>query len=44
MSGNPVKKRFKRRLKTVKKYLMKGSEKDFPSGTQNTSYIDKIIN
>ena len=37
-----VKKRFKRKLKTVKKYLIKDSEKDFPAGTQNTSYIEKF--
>ena len=37
-----VKKRFKRRLKTVKKCWVKGSEKDFPSGTQNTSYIERF--
>ncbi len=37
-----VKKRFKRRLKTVKKCWIKGTEKDFPSGTQNTSYIERL--
>nr|MDJ0574329.1 hypothetical protein [Xenococcaceae cyanobacterium MO_234.B1] len=33
-----VKNRVKRKLKTVKKFWVKGSEKDFPVGTQNTSY------
>ena len=37
-----VKKRVKRRLKTVKKCFVKGSEKDFPSGTQNTSYLERF--
>ena len=37
-----VKKRFERKLKTVKKFWVKGSEKDFPSGTQNTSYIERF--
>ncbi len=37
-----VKKRFKRKLKTVKKSWIKGTEKDFPSGTQNTSYIERF--
>jgi len=37
-----VKKRFKRKLKTVAKFWIKGSEKDFPSGTQNTSYIERF--
>ncbi len=37
-----VKKRFKRKLKTVKKSWIKGSEKDFPRGTQNTSYIERF--
>lgn len=37
-----VKKRFKRKLKTVKKCWVKGSEKDFPTGTQNTSYIERF--
>ena len=33
-----VKKRYKRRLVTVKKEFVKGTEKDFPQGTQNTSF------
>ncbi len=37
-----VKKRVKRKLKTVKKCLVKGSKKDFPTGTQNTSYIERF--
>ncbi len=37
-----IKKRFKRKLKTVKKFFVKGSEKDFPTGTQNTSYIERF--
>ena len=37
-----VKKRVKRKLKTVKKFWVKGSEKDFPVGTQNTSYIERF--
>ena len=37
-----VKKRVKRRLKTVSKLWVKGSDKDFPSGTQNTSYIERF--
>ena len=37
-----VKKRFKRRLKTVSKFWIKGSDKDLPPGTQNTSYIERF--
>ncbi len=37
-----VKNRVKRKLKTVKKFWVKGSEKDFPVGTQNTSYIERF--
>lgn len=37
-----VKQRFKRRLVTVKKDFVKGSEKDFPQGTQNTSFIERF--
>ncbi len=37
-----VKKRFKRKLKTVKKTWIKGTEKDFPSGAKNTSYIERF--
>jgi len=37
-----VKKRWKRRLRTVKKCFVKGSEVDFPPGTQNTSYIERF--
>lgn len=37
-----VKQRFKRRLVTVKKEFVKGSEKDFPKGTQNTSFIERL--
>jgi IS1 family transposase/transposase-like protein len=37
-----VKKRFKRRLITVKKCFVKGGEKDFPPGTQNTSFIERF--
>ena len=37
-----VKKRVKRRLKTVQKCWVKGSEKDFPEGTQNTSFIERL--
>jgi IS1 family transposase len=37
-----VKQRFKRRLITVKKYFVIGSEKDFPAKTQNTSFIERF--
>jgi len=37
-----VKVRFKRRLATVKKNFVKGEEKDFPQGTQNTSFIERF--
>ena len=37
-----VKKRFKKKRKTVAKFWIKGSEKDFLSGTQNTSYIERF--
>lgn len=37
-----VKKRFKRKLVTVKKCFVKGDEKDFPPGTQNTSFIERF--
>ncbi|HLP92170.1 MAG TPA: IS1 family transposase [Nostocaceae cyanobacterium] len=32
-----VKRKVKRKLKTVSKFWVKGSEFDFPTGTQNTS-------
>jgi IS1 family transposase len=37
-----VKQRYKRRLVTIKKCFVKGSEKDFPKGTQNTSFIERF--
>lgn len=37
-----VKQRVKRRLKTVKKFFVKGTEADFPTKTQNTSYIERL--
>lgn len=37
-----VKKRYKRRLVTVKKCFVKGTDKDFPQGTQNTSFIERF--
>jgi len=37
-----VKKRYKRKLVTVKKDFVKGSEKNFPKGTQNTSFIERF--
>ena len=37
-----VKIRFKRILITVKKCFVKGSSDDFPSGTQNTSFIERL--
>jgi len=37
-----VKKRYKRRLVTVKKEFVKGTEMDFPKGTQNTSFIERF--
>jgi IS1 family transposase len=37
-----VKKRVQRRLKTVKKSFVKGTEDDFPEGTQNTSFIERF--
>ena len=39
-----VKRRVKRRLVTVKKFFVKGSEKDFPEKTQNTSFIERLNN
>ncbi|MDJ0574889.1 MAG: hypothetical protein QNJ65_06950 [Xenococcaceae cyanobacterium MO_234.B1] len=37
-----VKKRFKRKLKTVNKFWIKGSGKDFLVETKNTSYIERF--
>jgi IS1 family transposase len=37
-----VKRRFKRRLVTVKKCFVKGTEIDFPTKTQNTSFIERF--
>lgn len=37
-----VKKRFKRRLITVKKHFVKGAKKDFGPKTQNTSFIERF--
>jgi IS1 family transposase len=37
-----VKQRFKRRLVTVKKCFVKGTKTDFPSKTQNTSFIERF--
>jgi len=37
-----VKRRIKRRLVTVKKCFVKGTAKDFPGKTQNTSYIERL--
>ena len=37
-----VKKRYNKKLKTVSKTFVKGREKDFPRGTQNTSYIERF--
>ena len=37
-----VKKRFKRKLTTVAKFWIKGTEKDFASGTHNRSYIERF--
>jgi IS1 family transposase/transposase-like protein len=37
-----VKRRFKRRLLTVKKCFVKGTETDFPPKTQNTSFIERF--
>jgi len=37
-----VKQRYKRRLVTVKKFFVIVSEKDFPEGTQNTSFIERF--
>lgn len=37
-----VKQRFKRRLITVKKCFVKGTETDFPNKTQNTSFIERF--
>lgn len=37
-----VKKRVKRKLKTVKKCFVRGREEDFPVGTQNTSFIERF--
>jgi len=39
-----VKRRVKRRLVTVKKFFAKGTEKDFPGKTQNTSFIERLNN
>ncbi len=38
-----VKQRIKMRLKTVKKVFVIGTEKDFPKGTQNTSFVERIM-
>ncbi len=37
-----VKRRVKRRLVTVKKVFVKGTAKDFPGKTQNTSFIERL--
>ena len=37
-----VKRRVNRRLVTVKKCFVKGTEEDFPEKTQNTSYIERF--
>ncbi len=37
-----VKVRVKRRLKTVSKAFVHGTQKDFPDGTQNTSFIERL--
>ena len=37
-----VKRRIKRRLVTVKKYFVKGTAKDFPGKSQNTSFIERL--
>ena len=37
-----VKKRIKRRLVTVKKCFVTGTEQDFPEKTQNTSFIERF--
>jgi len=37
-----VKRRIKRRLVTVKKCFVRGTEKDFPEKTQNTSFIERF--
>jgi IS1 family transposase len=37
-----VKKRVGRKLKSVKKCFVKGTDSDFPPGTQNTSYIERF--
>ncbi|WP_202895347.1 IS1 family transposase [Iningainema tapete] len=37
-----VKQRVQRKLKTVKKFLVSGVAEDFPQGTQNTSYIERL--
>lgn len=37
-----VKTRVKRRLVTVKKFFVRGASQDFPSKTQNTSFIERL--
>ncbi len=37
-----VKRRIKRRLVTVKKVFVKGTAKDFPGKSQNTSFIERL--
>ena len=37
-----MKKRWKRRLVTVKKCFVQGTPEDFPEKTQNTSYIERF--
>lgn len=37
-----VKKRYRKKLITVKKFFVKGTSEDFPSGTQNTSFIERL--
>lgn len=37
-----VKKRYRKKLVTVKKFFVKGSSEDFPAKTQNTSFIERL--
>lgn len=37
-----VKRRYRKKIITVKKFFVKGTYENFPSGTQNTSFIERL--
>jgi IS1 family transposase len=37
-----AKRRYRKKLITVKKFFVKGASENFPSGTQNTSFIERL--